>query len=102
MNGRQVRADVTGVGENSAPPARKNPFLRAPVIVAGAALALAGIANFVLPFASFEGRRFVGEGGPAIMSNDSNLPKFYFPTGVCRVPEEDFKPTMALHNRVKE
>ena len=102
MDSRQLRADVTGVGENSAPLARKNPFLRAPAVAVGAALLFAGIANFVFPFASFEGRRAAGEGGPAMMSNSSNLPTPKFPEGICKLPEDDSRPTMSIKNKGKE
>ncbi len=101
---RQLRADVTGVGEDSAQKARPNPFKRAPAVAVGAALLFSGIANFVFPFASFESRRAVSinEGGPAIMSNAPTIPRPNFPEGVCRVPEDDIKPTMNHQNKGKE
>jgi len=101
MDSRQLSA-VTVVGENSAPRARPNPFKRAPAVSVGAALAFAAIANFMLPFASFEGRRTAGEGGPSMMSNDSSIPRPKFPEGVCRVPEEDSRPTMNAGQGAKE
>ena len=104
MDSRQLKAGVTGVGQDSEPRARVNPFKRAPAVAVGAALFFAGVANFVFPFASFGGRRPMGiggEGGPAIMSNDSNIPKQNIPEGVCKVPEDNPKPTMSIQHREK-
>lgn len=79
------------------------PFRRAPAVALGAALFFGGIFNFTFPFASFGRNKAVGGGEPAMISNNSSLPEFDFPVGVCKVdgPKDGFKPTMNIQ-RAKE